>query len=107
MKKFLLHRVSSEYKDLAKFAEDTDSHLSGEELEYTLKKAKERHYSLQALKPKTNLPHALTKQKFYKTSKNNRPTKRTMAGHKDTPTPVQLTNMGGIKGTGDQETLCW
>ena len=45
--------VSIEYKDLAKFAEDTDSHLFREELEDSLKKAKERHYSLRALKPKT------------------------------------------------------
>ena len=51
-KKFLLSGVSSEYKNLAKFAEDTDSHLFGEELEDSLKKAKGRHYSLQALKPK-------------------------------------------------------
>ena len=53
-KKSLLSGVSSEYTDLAKFAEDTDSHLFEEELEDTLKKAKGRHYSLQALKPKTN-----------------------------------------------------
>ena len=32
-KKFLLSGVSSEYKDLPKFAEDTDSHLFKEELE--------------------------------------------------------------------------
>ena len=51
-KKFLLSFVSSEYKDLAKFAEDTDSHLFWEELEDSLKKAKGRHYSLQALKRK-------------------------------------------------------
>ena len=49
-KKFLLSGVSSEYKDLAKFAEDTNSHLFGEELEDSLKKAKGRHYSLQALR---------------------------------------------------------
>ena len=54
-KKFLLSGVSSEYKDLSKFAEDTDSHLFGEKLEDSLKKAKERHYSLQALKPKPPL----------------------------------------------------
>ena len=107
MKKFLLYGVSSEYEDLAKFAEDTDSHHFGEELEYSLKKAKGRHYSLQVLKPKTNLPHALTKQKFYETSKNNRPTKRPIAGHEGTPIPVQLTNMGGTKGTGGQEASCW
>ena len=49
-KKFLLSGVSSEYKDLAKFAEDTNSHLFGEELEDSLKKAKGRHYRLQALR---------------------------------------------------------
>ena len=59
-KKFLLSAVSSEYKNLAKFAGDTNSHLFGEELEDYLKKAKGRHYSLQALKPKTNYRHALT-----------------------------------------------
>ena len=83
-KKFLISGVNSEYKDLAKFAEDTDSHLFGEELEDSLKKAKGRHYSLQALKPKS-LAHSSTKQKFNETSKNNRPTKRPMAGHKVTP----------------------
>ena len=63
-----------------KFAEDTDSHLFGEELENSLKKANGRHCTLQALKPKTNYPaHASTKQKFHETSKNNRPTKRPMA----------------------------
>ena len=51
-KKFLLSGVSSEHKDLAKFAEDTGSHLFGKELEDSLKKAKGRHYSLQALKPR-------------------------------------------------------
>ena len=57
-KKFLLSSVNSEYDDLAKFAGDTDSHLFGEELEDSLKKAKEKHYSLQALKPKINYPHS-------------------------------------------------
>ena len=83
-KKFLLSGVSNEYKDLAKFAEDTDSHLFGEDLEDSLKKAKGRHYSLQALKPKTNYPHA-SKRKFEEILKNDRPTKRPMAGHKGTP----------------------
>ena len=55
-KKFLLPGVSSEYKDLAKFAEDIDSHLFGEELEDSLKKAEERHYSLQALTKTTDQP---------------------------------------------------
>ena len=57
-KKFLLSGVSREYKDLAKFAEDPNSHLFGEELEDSLKKAKGRHYSFQALKPKRNYPQA-------------------------------------------------
>ena len=83
-KKILLSGVSSEYKDLAKFAEDTDSHFFWEELEDSLKKAKGRHYSLQAHKPKP-LAHSSTKRKFNETSKNNRPTKRPMAGHKGTP----------------------
>ena len=79
-KKFLLSDVSSECKNLAKFAEDTDCHLFGEELENSLEKARGRHYSLQALKPKTNYPHvhaSSTKQKFQ--------VERPMAGHKDTP----------------------
>ena len=38
--KFLLSGVSSEFKDLTKFAEDTDSHLFLEELEDSLKKPK-------------------------------------------------------------------
>ena len=83
-KKFLLSGVCSEYKDLAKFAEDTNCHLFGEELKDSLKKAKGRHYSLQALKPKPPA-HASTKPKFNETSKNDRPTKRPMAGHKGTP----------------------
>ena len=52
-KKILLSGVSSEYKDLVKFAEDTDSHLFGEELGDFLKKAKGRHCILQVLKPKS------------------------------------------------------
>ena len=83
-KKILLSRVSSEYKDLAKFA-DTNSHFFGEELEDSLKNAKGRHYSLQALKPKTRHSNVSTKQKFHETLQNDRPTKKTMAGHKGTP----------------------
>ena len=49
---------------------------------------------MQALKPITNLPHASTKQKFYETSKNDRPTKGPMAGHKGNP-PVQLPKYMG------------
>ena len=49
-KKYILSVVSGEYKDLQKFAPDPDSHLFGEELQDSLTKAKDRHYSLQALK---------------------------------------------------------
>ena len=84
-KKFLLSGVSSEYKHLVKFAEDTDPYLIGEELEGSLKNSKRRHYSLQALNPKINYPHPSAKQKFHEIPKNGRPTKRPMAGHKGTP----------------------
>ena len=60
-KKLSLFVVSSEYKDLGKFSEDTDSHLIREELE------EERYYSLQTLKPKTIYPNASTKQKSNET----------------------------------------
>ena len=40
-KKFILSGVSSEFKDLARFAEDTNCHLFGEELEDSLKRPKE------------------------------------------------------------------
>ena len=122
-KKFLLSGVSSEYKDLAKVAEDTDSHLFGEELEDSLKKVIRRHYSLQAIKPKPPV-HASTKVKFNEISKNDRPTKRPMAGHKGTPesqynsqiTWAELKKQSsrksqykhkkhGTEGTADQETL--
>ena len=83
-KKFPLSDVSK-YKNLAKFAEDTDSHLIGEELEDSLKKSRGRHCSLQALNPKTNYPHPSAKQKLYEIPKNDRPTKRPMACHKGTP----------------------
>ena len=83
-KKFLFSGVSSEYKDLAKFAEDTNSHLFEEELQDSLKKTKGRHNSLQALKPKPPV-HASTKRKFNEASKNDGPTKRPMVGHKGTP----------------------
>ena len=87
-KKFLLSGVSREYKDLAKFAEDTDSHLIGEELEDSLKKFKGRHYSLQALNPKANYPHPSAKRKFHEIPKNDRRTKRPMVGHKGTPSTI-------------------
>ena len=50
--------VSVEYKDLQKFAPDSDSHLFGEELEEPLKKAKDRRYSLQALKQSARVSQA-------------------------------------------------
>ena len=96
-KKFILSGVRSEYKDLEKFAEDTDSHLFGDELEDSLKKAKGRHYSLLALTPKPPA-HASTKLKFNETSKNDRPTKRPMASHKGTPFTIPLPKyMGELK----------
>ena len=49
-KRCLLSGISGQYKDLQKFEPDSDSHLFGEEIEDSLKKAKGRHYSLQALK---------------------------------------------------------
>ena len=61
--------VSSEYKDLVKFAEDTNSHLIGEGLEDSLKKSKERHYSFQGLNPKTNYLHPSAKQNSMKFQK--------------------------------------
>ena len=82
-KKILFSDVSSECKDLGMFTEDINSHLFGEELEDSLKKAKERHYSLQVLKPNTNYRNALIKGKFHENSKKDRPNKKTMAGHKD------------------------
>ena len=84
-KKSLLSGISSEYKNLAKFAEDTDFHLIGEELEDSLKNSKGRHYSLQATNPNENYPHPSAKQKFHEIPKNGRPTKRPIAGHKCTP----------------------
>ena len=83
--KFLLSGVSSEYKDLAKFAEDTDPHLIGDELEDSFKKSKRKHFSLQELNPKTNYPHPPAMRKFHEIPKNDRPTKRPMAGHSSTP----------------------
>ena len=43
--------LQGEYKDLAKFAEGTNSYLFGGKLEDSFKNAKGRHDSLQALKP--------------------------------------------------------
>ena len=61
--------MTSEYKDLAKFAKDTNSHLFGGGIRRLLKKAKGRHYSLQALKPKTNYLYTSTKQKLHEFKK--------------------------------------
>ena len=103
-KKVLLSGVSSEYKDPVKFAEDTDPHFIGEELEGSLKMSKRRRYSLHALNPKTNYRHPSAKQKFHEIPKNNRPTKRTMAGHKGTYLAVQFPNyMGRTEETIQQE----
>ena len=96
-KKFLLSSVNSEYDDLAKFAGDTDSHLFGEELEDSLKKAKEKHYSLQALKPKINYPHSSQMLNSYEFSNCDRPTKRPMAGHKGTPLHDSLSTWALLK----------
>ena len=81
--------VSGEYKDLQKFAPDSDSHLFGEELEDSLKKAKDRRYSLkapkqsagdsQAHKRKANADMSSTK------SKNYRPAKKPWTGQKGSP----------------------
>ena len=57
-KKILLSAIGNEFKDLTKFAEDTNSHLFREELENSLKKTKESHYSFHALKSKKNYSHA-------------------------------------------------
>ena len=43
-KKFLLSRVNSEYKDLAKFAEDRDSHLFEEGIRRLLKKGQRKAF---------------------------------------------------------------
>ena len=81
-KKCVLSGVRSECKGLAKSAEDTNSHLFGEEIEGSLKNTKGRHYRLQAVKPMINYQHASAKQKFHKISKNDRPAKRPMVCRK-------------------------
>ena len=76
--------VSSEYKDLAKFAEDTDPQLIGEELEDSLKKSKRRHYSLQALNPILQLSE--NSMKFQKTTGQPKgPWLATTASHSTIP----------------------
>ena len=105
-KRFLLSGVSSEYKDLLKFAEDPISHIFGEELEDSLKKTKGKQYSLEALKPKTNYPHASAKRKFHETSKNDRPTKRPMTGHKGTPQYNSSSTWVELKKQSSRKSQC-
>ena len=91
-KKILLSGVSSEYKDLAKFAEDTDSHL--------------RHSSLQARNPKTNYPHPSAKRKFHGIPKTDRPTKRPMAGHKGTTQYNSASTWEELKKQSSRRSQC-
>ena len=88
-KKYLFSGVSGEYKDLQKFAPDSDSHLFGEELEDFLKKAKDRHYSLQALKQSAGVPQAHKRKANAdmpsSKSKNYRPAKKPWTGQKGSP----------------------
>ena len=91
-KKFILSAVSSEYKDLAQFAEDTNSHLCGEELVDSLKKVKGRHYSLQALKPNTNFPMLQLSQNSMKLQKmTSQPKDPWMATRAPPSTTLQVT----------------
>ena len=104
-KKFLLSGISSKYKDLAKFAEDTDSNLFGEELQDSLKKAKGRHYSFQALKPKPPV-HASTRRKFKQRSlKKRQANQKTHGWPQGHPTvTIQLPkHMGRIEKTVQQK----
>ena len=90
-KKYLLSgvNVSGEYKDLQKFAPGSDSNLFGEELEDSLKKAKDRYYSLQALKQSAGVSLAQKSKANADmpscTSKNCRPTKKLWTGLKGSP----------------------
>ena len=81
--------VSGEYKDLQKFAPGSDSNLFGEELEDSLKKAKDRYYSLQALKQSAGVSLAQKSKGNADmpscTSKNYRPTKKLWTGQKGSP----------------------
>ena len=84
-KKFLLSGVSSEYKDLAKFAEDTDPHLIGEELEYSSKSPKEDIIVCKNLILRQTTRILQLSENCMKFQKDDRPTKKPMAGHKGTP----------------------
>ena len=81
--------VSGEYKDLQKFAPDSDSHLFGEELEDSLKKAKGRYYSLQALKQSAGVSQAHKRKANAdmpsNKSKNYRPAKKPWTSQKGSP----------------------
>ena len=87
-KKIILSGVSSEFKDLDKFAEDTDSHVFGDELEDSLKKAKGAHYSLQALnlRQTTRMLLSENSMKLQKTTGQPKdPWLATRESHKKTP----------------------
>ena len=77
-KKSFLAGVSQDYKDLAKFALDSDTHLFGDELEDSIKKAKGRHHSLQALKKQDfSYTSPSNKRKYaYEKPKNDKPAKK-------------------------------
>ena len=81
--------VSEEYKNLQKFAPGSDSHLFGEELEDSLKKAKGRHYSLQALKQSAGVSQPLKRKAntdmLSSKSKNYRSAKKSWTGQKGSP----------------------
>ena len=85
--KSLLSRVGSKYKNLAKFAEDTDCHPFREKLENSLQKAKEsiivcRHSNLkQTTRPMLHLSKNSMKPQKTTGQPNS---KRPMAGHKGT-----------------------
>ena len=106
MTKKFLSGISSEYKDLAKFAEDTDSHLIEGGLEDAFQKFEGRHYSLQALNLKTNYPNPSAKQKFHEIPKNDRPTKRRIAGHKGTPQYNSSNTRAELKKQSNRRSQC-
>ena len=88
-KKYLLSGVNGEYKDLQKFAPESVPHLFGEELEDSLKKAKGRHYSLQALKQSAGASQAHKRKANAdmpsSKSKNYRPAKKPWTSQKGSP----------------------
>lgn len=92
-KKYLLYGLSPEYKDLPKFAPDTDSHLFGEELEDSLKKARAQYYNLLALKKQNRASSSFSspshgqkrKADDHQKSKNARPAKKPWVGQKGSP----------------------